>query len=226
MIEKPTKNVAVIVAHPDDETLWTGGTILSHPSWKCFIICLCRGSDKERAPKFYRALKAYRSEGIIGDLEDGPDQKPLNKTEVEHTILELLPPKHFDLIISHNPAGEYSRHIRHEETGKAVIKLWNSRKISTNELWLFAYEDGNKKYFPRPVETASICRALTKRIWLRKYSIITEIYGFDKNSFEAETTPRVESFWQFTYPYDAKKWLNQLYNGSIKKYNEVINKSN
>jgi LmbE family N-acetylglucosaminyl deacetylase len=33
-----TKNVAIIVAHPDDETLWAGGTILNHPSWKCFII--------------------------------------------------------------------------------------------------------------------------------------------------------------------------------------------
>ncbi len=209
MIQKPTKNVAVIVAHPDDETLWAGGTILSHPSWNCFIICLCRGSDKERAPKFYKALISFKSEGIMGDLDDGPDQKPLNKTEVEHAILELLPAKHFDLIISHSPTGEYTRHIRHEETGKAVIKLWNSRKISTNELWLFAYEDGNKKYFPRPIETASICRILTKRIWLRKYNIITETYGFEKNSFEAETTPRSESFWQFTYPYDAKKWLNQ-----------------
>jgi len=25
------KTVAIIVAHPDDETLWAGGTILSHP---------------------------------------------------------------------------------------------------------------------------------------------------------------------------------------------------
>jgi LmbE family N-acetylglucosaminyl deacetylase len=204
---KFTKTVAVIVAHPDDETLWAGGTILSHPSWNCFIISLCRGSDTERAPRFYNALKVFRSEGIMGDLDDGPDQQPLDENEIERVILDLIPQKHFDIIITHNPSGEYTRHIRHEEVSKAVIRLWNADKIHAGELWTFAYEDGGKAYYPRAVETAPIYRTLTKRIWLRKYSIITETYGFEKGGFEAETTPRSESFWQFTNSYEAKKWL-------------------
>jgi LmbE family N-acetylglucosaminyl deacetylase len=208
--KKNSKRVAIIVAHPDDETLWAGGTILSHPSWQWFIACLCRGSDKDRAPKFLKTLQILRSEGIIGDLDDGPEQKPLDENELEHTILQLLPSKHFDLIISHNPGGEYTRHIRHEETGKAVIKLWNADKIYAKELWTFAYEDGDKKYYPRPIRNAAVCNKLTEQIWLRKYRIITETYGFEKTSFEAETTPRTESFWQFTNPYDAQKWLKQF----------------
>jgi len=207
--KKVTKKVAVIVAHPDDETLWAGGTILNHPSWNFFIACLCRGADNERAPRYRNALKILKSEGAIGDLDDGPDQKPLDEKEVESKILELLPPKHFDLIITHNPTGEYTRHIRHEEVSKAVIRLWHSGRIYTNMLWTFAYEDNKKEYFPKPVETASVYRVLSKRIWLRKHSIITETYGFEKNSFEAMTTPRAESFWQFADPYDAKKWLKQ-----------------
>jgi LmbE family N-acetylglucosaminyl deacetylase len=210
--KKKSKAVVVIVAHPDDETLWAGGTILSHPSWQWFIVCLCRRSDKERAPKFFKTLQILGAEGIMGDLDDGPEQMPLNEIELQHAILQLLPSTHFDLIISHNPNGEYTRHIRHEETGKAVIKLWHAAKISANELWTFAYEDGDKEYYPRPIENATFYRVLTKRIWLKKYSIITETYGFEKNSFEAETTPRAESFWQFTNPYDAQKWLN---NGGI-----------
>jgi len=208
MNSKIPKSVAVIVAHPDDEILWAGGTILSHPSWKFFIVCLCRKSDTERATKFYKALKILKSEGIMGDLDDGPDQKPLDEKEVEGTILELLPPTHFDLIISHNPSGEYTRHIRHEDVSKAVIKLWHAGKISTNELWTFAYEDGGKEFYPKPVENATIYNILTKRIWQRKYSIITETYGFENNSWEAQTTPRAESFWQFSNPNDANKWLN------------------
>ena len=212
MDKKNSVEVAVIVAHPDDETLWAGGTILNHPSWQWFIVCLCRGSDKDRAPKFLRALQILGSEGIMGDLDDGPEQKPLDENELKHTILQLLPSKHFDLIISHNPNGEYTRHVRHEETGKAVIKLWHAGKISANELWTFAYEDGNKKYYPRPIKTASVCLVLTERVWLKKYSIITENYGFEKTSFAAETTPRAESFWKFTNPYDAQKWLKQSKN--------------
>jgi LmbE family N-acetylglucosaminyl deacetylase len=209
---RKSKAVAIIVAHPDDETLWAGGTILSHPSWQWFIVCLCRGSDDDRAPKFLKALQVLGSDGMIGDLDDGPEQKPLEKNEIEHTILQLLPTRHFDLIISHDPGGEYTRHIRHEETSKAVIELWKSGKLSANELWTFAYEDGNKKYYPRPIKTASVFQKLTEQIWLEKYSIITEIYGFEKNSFEAKTTPHSESFWQFINPDDAQKWLNQFEN--------------
>jgi LmbE family N-acetylglucosaminyl deacetylase len=206
------KTVAVIVAHPDDETLWSGGTILSHPAWQWFIVCLSRCNDKDRSLRFYNALKILKSEGIMGDLDDGPEQNPLEEDIVQQTILSLLPAKHFDIIISHNPTGEYTRHLRHEETGKAVIMLWNSGKISTDELWIFAYDDNNKKHYPIAVEEASICRTLMKRIWLRKYSIITETYGFDKGGFEAETTPRAESFWQFSDPREAKKWLSKRMN--------------
>ncbi len=214
MVEAELKNVAIIVAHPDDETLWAGGTILSHPTWNCFIVSVCRGSDTDRAPKFYNALKVLESEGIMGDLDDGPEQNPLDEAELERTILNLLPKKHYDLIVSHNPNGEYTRHLRHEEVSKAVINLWNNSKISAYELRTFAYEDGNKKYHPRADKNAAIYRKLTKRIWLRKYSILTETYGFGKDSWEAQTTPKEEAFWQFTNSFIAKKWL---INGGIYK---------
>lgn len=212
MNESAPKNVVVIVAHPDDETLWAGGTILSHPSWNCFIVSVCRGNDSERASKFYNALKVLKSEGNMGNLDDGPEQNPQDEEEVEQTILNLLPEKHYDLIFSHNPNGEYTRHLRHEEVSKSVINLWNIGKIKADELRTFAYEDGQKKYYPRPIENAAIYRTLTKRIWLRKYSILRETYGFEKESWEVQTTPRNEAFWQFTNPFHARKWLN---NGGI-----------
>jgi len=205
MNSKIPKSVVVIVAHPDDETLWAGGTILSNPLWKWFIVCLCRRSDKERASRFNDALKVLNSEAIMGDLDDGPEQKPLDENDLETAIMQLIPSTHFDLIITHNSTGEYTRHVRHEEVNKAVINLWHAGKISANELWTFAYEDGNKKYYPKAVENATIFETLPRQIWQKKYSIITETYGFEKNSWEAKTTPRVEAFWQFIYPGDAKK---------------------
>lgn len=204
------KSAAVIVAHPDDETLWAGGTILSHPEWKWYIICLCRRNDEDRSIRFYNALKFLKSEGNMGDLDDSPEQRPLQQNEVEEAILKLLPANHFDLIISHSPIGEYTRHLRHEEAGRAVINLWNAGKISTSELWTFAYTDSNKKHYPVAIENASIRMTLAKRMWIRKYHIITQTYGFEKGGFEAETTPTVESFWKFSDPAVAEKWLNQL----------------
>jgi LmbE family N-acetylglucosaminyl deacetylase len=202
-----TKSVAVIVAHPDDETLWAGGTILTQPSWRCFVITLCRGSDIDRAPKFFRALRALGAEGSMGDLDDGPEQIPLAEDQLQEAILQLLPQTHFDLILSHSPAGEYTRHRRHEEIGRAVITLWQEEKLSTAELWAFAYEDGGKQYLPRPIRAAPVYQLLPEEIWQKKYRIITEIYGFPENGFEAKTTPRAEAFWKFTSSVTARQWL-------------------
>lgn len=207
MSDKTRKSVAIIVAHPDDETLWAGGTILSNPTWHCFIISLCRGSDEDRAPKFYKALKVLKSEGIMGDLDDGPDQNPLAEEDIEQTILNLLPQKPFDLIITHNPSGEYTKHLRHEEVSNAVINLWHTGKITATELWTFAYEDGNKAYFPKPIANATIHTVLTEQVWLWKYLLMTETYSFKRDSWEAQTTPKQEAFWQFQNWDNAKQWL-------------------
>lgn len=197
MNNKYPKSIAVIVAHPDDETLWAGGTILEHPSNNWFTISLCRASDTDRSERFFNALNILNAEGNIGDLDDGPDQQPLNEMVLEDEILQLLPEIQFDLIITHNPLGEYTRHLRHEEVSKAVINLWHNKKIKTPELWTFAYDDGDKTYLPKAVENANLSEVLPKDIWSRKYKIITETYGFEKSSWEARTTPKIEAFWKF-----------------------------
>ena len=207
MDQQKPKKVVLIVAHPDDETLWAGGTMLSHPSWQCFIVCLCRKTDKDRAPKFFKALSVLGARGIMDDLNDGPEQTPLNENEVEQAILQLIPDTDFNLIITHNPKGEYTRHLRHEEISKAVINMWVKGTISTNELWTFAYEDGNKAYYPKPLKSANSYYELSKIIWDLKYSIITNTYGFEESSWEAKTTPKGEAFWHFSNPIDAQKWL-------------------
>lgn len=131
----------------------------------------------------------------MADLDDGPDQNPLEEDLLEKTIYENLPPIEYDRVYTHNPAGEYTRHRRHEEMGKAVLKLWISGKIKAREICLFAYEDGGGRYLPRPVNRASLTSTLPEEIWRFKYKIIREIYNFDESSFEAQTTPRTEAFW-------------------------------
>jgi len=206
-MDKKVKTVAIIVAHPDDETLWAGGTILSNHGWQCFIVSLCRKNDPDRAPKFEKVLNFFGAEGIMGDLDDGPNQSPLNEDEVQNAILRLLPSRHFDLIITHSINGEYTRHRRHEEIGRAVINLWHSGSLTTNELWAFAYEDGYRNYYPVVIENAPVFYALPHEVWEKKYNIITDIYGFDEQSWEAQTTPKEEAFWQFFNADKAYEWL-------------------
>ncbi len=191
------KKIAVIVAHPDDETLWCGGMMLMNPQCSWIIICLCRRNDTDRVPKFFDALIRYGATGAMGNLDDGPEQKSLPQSQVETAVRFLLPPVHYDLIITHSPAGEYTRHKRHEETGRAVSNLWEQKKINSDELWFFAYEDCNKTAYPRTIQHAHRIVELPESVRLKKYKIITQIYGFSKESFEAMTTPEKEAFWCF-----------------------------
>jgi len=188
------RHCVVIVAHPDDETLWVGGTILMHPESEWTVITLCRKSDPDRAPRFFKALEGLHAAGIMGDLDDGPEQTPLDTRKVQATILELLPSDRFDMIITHSPCGEYTRHRRHEETAKAVRALWKSKGLFAKELWMFAYEDGDGKYLPRAIDDADVKGKLPDEIWRKKYDIITNVYGFSPDSFEAKTTPKEEAF--------------------------------
>ena len=143
----------------------------------------------------------------MGDMDDGAEQHPLDENRVKATLLKLLPDRHFDLVMTHDPAGEYTRHLRHEETSRAIINLWHEKKISAHELRTFAYEDGGKEYLPQPIKNANIFFELPQKIWQKKYRIITETYGFKEDSFEAQTTPRAEAFWQFNTPNQAQQWL-------------------
>jgi len=188
-------NCAVIVAHPDDETLWAGGALLMRPDSCWTVITLTRKSDPDRAPKFRKALEHYGAAGVMGDLDDGPEQKPLRTLEVQDAIMSMLSSHRYDLILTHGLWGEYTRHRRHEEVAKAVVALRESGSLSTGEVWMFAYDDGGGKHLPQPVANSDVYIHLPPEIWEHKYRIITDIYGLAPDSFEAKTTPKEEAFW-------------------------------
>ncbi len=193
------RRCVVIVAHPDDEALWAGGTILMHPESEWTVITLCRKSDPDRAPKFFRVMERLHANGIMGDLDDGPEQTPLDTRKVQAAILEVLPSDSFDVIFTHGLRGEYTRHRRHEETAEAVKALWESRGLFAKELWMFAYEDGDGEHLPRAIDEADVKIRLPDEIWHKKYDIITNVYGFNPDGFEAKTTPKEEAFCCFRY---------------------------
>ena len=131
----------------------------------------------------------------MADLDDEPDQTPLPTELVQGTVARLLAGDSYSLILTHGPEGEYTRHRRHEECCQSVIELWRSGGIDTRHLWFFAYEDGGRSYLPRVRGDADRREILTNDIWLEKHKLITDVYGYDDDSWEARCTPREEGFW-------------------------------
>jgi hypothetical protein len=141
-------------------------------------------------------------------MEDGPEQNPLQQTELRPEVLKLLPEITYDLILTHSPNGEYTRHRRHEEVSLAVTSLWNDGVILAEELMLFAYHDDGR-ILPRAIKTAHQYTRLQEEIWQGKYRLITDVYGFDPNSWEARTTPKEEAFWCFHSPLALHDWVRK-----------------
>ncbi|NPV06575.1 MAG: PIG-L family deacetylase [Anaerolineae bacterium] len=198
---------AVVVAHPDDETLWAGGEIMAHPDLGWVVVSLCRASDPDRARRFAEALRALGATGVMGDLDDSPDQPPLSPEVVEKFVFDLLPARRYVRVLTHGPRGEYTRHRRHEETCRAVLSLWCRDAIEADEVWLFAYEDDGEGGLPRPAAQAQVRRPLSPGLWQRKLDIVTRVYGFAPGSWEFRAAPQEEAFQPLRNRDDARAVL-------------------
>ena len=178
------KTGLVIVAHPDDETIWMGGKILFSKDIKWTIFSLCRKKDKDRASKFKKVCKFYKAKPIISDLED-EDIMNIKESllEIERRIRRELKKKNFTYIFTHGYNGEYG-HDRHIGVHLVVKNLVKKNILSCNKLFFFAY--GSQK--PDAVFK------LNKKILKTKRDIIENLYGFSKKSFEYKSCLAKEKF--------------------------------
>lgn len=196
---KKEVNALCIVAHPDDELIWMGGTILNHPNWNWTIISLCRKDDPDRMPKFVQACKRYKANCIISDLDDEKLNR-LSPNLVSEKIKSLLPSRSYDYIFTHGKNGEYG-HLRHKEVHKAVKKLISQRDLICNKIYFFSYIPGDQVAphnpqlrIPIPNKSADLYVQLNSSKYSEKIKLITKLYGFKENIFETLSCNKGEAF--------------------------------
>ena len=62
----------MIVAHPDDETLWGGAHLIKE---NYFVVCLTNDYNAQRANDFKKIIKFTKNSGIILNYPDIQDNK-------------------------------------------------------------------------------------------------------------------------------------------------------
>ena len=112
----------MIVAHPDDETLWGGANLFKD---RYFVVCLTNGFNLKRANDFKKLLKFTNNSGIILNYPDLQDNIRDDWSEVRTGILKdlsrLLNYQYWDKIVTHGPEGT-TGHIHHKKTCKFLQK--------------------------------------------------------------------------------------------------------
>mgnify|MGYP001617075444 CR=1 FL=1 len=191
-------NALIIVAHPDDETIWMGGTILKHPEWKWTIMSLCRASDKDREPKFRKVCEYYNAKSIITDLEDDK-LEPGSINETLNLIKSNLKVFDYNYIFTHGENGEYG-HIRHKEVHQAVKQMITDKILLYKKLYFFNYEKGVNEPFPnlitpKPILNSDLIVKLTEEQFNLKKMIIKDVYGYpNEKGFELLSCNKIETF--------------------------------
>ncbi|MDO4369247.1 MAG: PIG-L family deacetylase [bacterium] len=104
----------IIVAHPDDETLWSFNTLYKN---KCLVVCITCGRNKTREKEIEKVVKKtddkLLSLGYTDKFLNHRSKWFISKNEIKKDLSTIINLKRWKGIITHNKDGEYG-HIHHK----------------------------------------------------------------------------------------------------------------
>ncbi len=121
----------MIVAHPDDETIFGGGHLLQD---KYTVVCVTCGKVEYRVREFEEVMSKTDDDYIMLGYTDrenltGPISNWNNEyNDIYNSLYDIINGTDWDLIVTHNPDGEYG-HIHHIKTSEIVSKIANKNKL-------------------------------------------------------------------------------------------------
>jgi LmbE family N-acetylglucosaminyl deacetylase len=117
----------MIVAHPDDESLFGGETLTSSEGW--LVICVTNASNETRRAEFIKAMGLARADYLMLDHADHFTSGNFDPA-LASTLTLVLSANPCAMVVTHGEAGEYG-HKQHRALHQIVRRLAPAGRLFT-----------------------------------------------------------------------------------------------
>lgn len=171
----------MIVAHPDDETIWGGSHLLEG---KYVVVCVTNGNNRTRRKEFAKAIEKSGSIGIMLSYPDKTKGKKDNwdtcREQIQDALKQIIEKKQWNIIVTHNPDGEY-RHIHHQMTSSITTDL--TKNLGCLDKLYYFGKYVKKKNLDKEEYAPYLSESLTDRELKNKIAL-TELYSSQEKVME------------------------------------------
>ncbi len=120
-------NKLMIVAHPDDEIVFGSNNLLKDDY---LVVCITCGVDKTRVKEFESVMKKTNDKYIMLGYPNKTNGEDNNwnsfRGNITEDIKDIIALKDWELIVTHNPEGEYG-HLQHQMTSSIVSYVTSNK---------------------------------------------------------------------------------------------------
>ncbi len=156
----------MIVAHPDDETLWGGFGLIEDDY---FVLCITNGDNEVRSGEFKKIMETTGDVGLILSYPDKIGGKRsdwrLWKKQIQTDIETVLNYKDWESVVTHNEKGEYG-HQHHIMTHELEVAAFRQSNCKAQQYFFGKYY--KKKDLPEDLEGKVVNEKLNQKYQLYK----------------------------------------------------------
>lgn len=158
----------VLVAHPDDETIFFGGTMLMRPEVAWDVYCVTDGNWEGRGAA--REGELRRACAVLGVtnaiMGDAPDD-PARRLDLDPLVVRLRAMGPYDEIYTHGPLGDYGNK-HHQDVSRAAQ---------------LAFPDHGRLMAPATNVPATEVVQLSPAAFAAKAAVLRDVYGAEFGQF-------------------------------------------